>query len=246
MGWKISLIIIQNPTTAIKDSSLLQGLGFKDYTLRETTHFETALNTRDTVAVGEINGYKVICDGYKLTEPMFEAPHGLELSPVECDLVALFPESEILSVACHSVSDYHAYSLIEQSKKTRLKIVSPDEKIEFGSAFYEEQLWYQKAQNIEGELCWNLDESDNPDDFYREAQLMEEFTFGVLKRPFGLNLNEEDGESLFETPNFRIYEVGSSKYQINKENARVITWKRILLYIVIFLIYQLIRHYIKK
>lgn len=245
MGWKISLITIENKDEFHNDALLLQKAGFRDHELVDRVDFETAINTKDKICIGEVNGNIVICDDYKLTEFFLSEDTKLERTESEKNISTLFPNSEILSVACHSVTDFHAYSLIQNGIKTRLKMVSQDGKIEYGNAFEQEQALYKNAVNIDGELHWDLDDSKNPEDFYTESQLMEEFTFGVIKRHLGVALNHEEAAAILRTKNFRVYNVGSSTESIKKENAKVKTWQRYLIYILIFLIYQLIRHYMK-
>ena len=94
----------------------------------DTVDFETALGTKNKICIGNINDTIVICDDYKLTEYFLSENNTLDLTEGEKNISSLFTNSEILAVACYSVSDFHAYSLIKNGKKTRLKIVSQEDK----------------------------------------------------------------------------------------------------------------------
>lgn len=245
MGWKISLVIIEYKDNFVNDEFLLEKAGFRQIKLIDNVDFETAINTKDKICIGNINENIVICDDYKLTEFFLSENNKLELTESEKNIADLFPNAEILSLACHSVSDFHGYSLIQNKVKTRLKIVSQEGKIEYGKPFEEEKKIYEGSIKIDNELFWDIDNSKNEDDYYSESQLMEEFTFGIAKRRLGVELNLEESDEIFRVKNFRVYTVEEYIENIKKENSKVKTWKRILFYIFIFLIYQLIKHYIK-
>lgn len=245
MGWKISLVLIENKARFLNDVLLLQKAGFRNIELVDVIDFETALDAKDSICIGEVKDTIVVCDAYKLTEFYLSDTATLELTESEKNISALFPNSEILSVACHSVVDFHGYSLIQNGIKTRSKIVSPEERKEYGVRFEEEKQIYKEAIPIDNELFWNLDGSDDQEEYYSESQMMEEFTFGVAKRRLGVELNLDESETVLQTKNFRVYKVGEFTEAIKKENSRFKIWKRILFYIVVFLIYQAIRHYTK-
>ena len=172
--------------------------------------------------------------------------NNLDLTEGEKNISSLFPNSEILAVACHSVSDFHAYSLIQNEKKTRLKIVSQEDKIEFGEKFEEQNLLYKDAIQIEEDLFWDLDNSKNEEDYYTESSLMEEFTFGIAKRRLGVELNLEEAEEILKTKNFRVYDVDDYVEEIKRNNAKDKTWVRIVIYIIIFITIQLINQFMKN
>jgi len=243
MGWKISLVLIENKAQFLNDVLLLQKAGFRSIELVDVVDFETALGAKDTICIGEVKDTIVICDAYKLTEFYLSDTATLELTESEKNISALFPNSEIVSVACHSVVDFHGYSLIQNGIKTRFKMVSPEEKKEYGVRFEEEKKIYNDAITVENELFWNLDGSDDPEEYYSESQMMEEFTFGVAKRRLGVVLNLKESKTVLQTKNFRAYKVGEFTEAIKKENAGFKIWKRILFYIVVFLIYQAIKYY---
>ena len=246
MGWKISLVIIENNNKFSNDELLLKKAGFRTIKKVDTVDFETALGTKNKICIGNINDNIVICDDYKLTEYFLSENNNLDLTEGEKNISSLFLNSEILAVACHSVSDFHAYSLIQNGKKTRLKIVSQEEKIEFGEKFEEENLLYKDAIQIEDELFWDLDHTGNEDDYYSESNLMEEFTFGITKRRLGVELNLEEADEILKTYNFRVYDVDDYVEEIKRNNAKDKTWVRIIIYIIIFITIQLINQFMKS
>lgn len=246
MGWKISLVLIENKNHFSNDELLLKKAGFRTIKKVNTVDFETALGTKNKICIGNINDTIVICDDYKLTEYFLSENNTLELTEGEKNISSLFPTSEILAVACHSVSDFHAYSLIQNEKKTRLKIVSQEDIIEFGERFEEENLIYKDAIQIEEDLFWDLDNSKNEEDYYTESSLMEEFTFGIAKRRLGVELNLEEANEILKTHNFRVYDVDDYVEEIKRKNAKDKTWIRILIYIFIFLLIQFVRQYTKN
>jgi hypothetical protein len=245
MGWKISVVTIENKHHFNNDLLLIEKAGFRQPKLKETTTFEQALSSKNTIAIGEINNTLVICDNYKLTEHYISGSNQLNLTETEENLVGLFPNSEILCVACHSVTDTHGYSLIKDAKKQRVKIVHQEGKIEFGTPFKEEQNLYEQAITIEDNLFWDLDQTQNEENYLTESNLMEEFTFEVLKRSLGVLLNQDEANNLLATKNFRIYTVKEQIEDIKIENAKIKTWQKMLFFIVIFLFIQLIKYFLK-
>ena len=75
---------------------------------------------------------------------------------------------------------------------------------------------------------------------------MEEFTFGIAKRRLGIELNLEEADEILKTNNFRVYEVDDYVEEIKQKNAKDKTWIRILIYILIFLLIQFVRQYMKN
>lgn len=205
MGWKLSLIIIDNPEGFQDDASILQAIGKEAYTLEKETSLEACLYPNDkSISIGSYNGNVIIADDYQLTTQALEKSHGLHLTQEEKGIFALFPRSEIVTLACHSVVNYHGYSLIEQGEKKRIKIISSDTaKIEWGLRTAEEESIYSLSHQREGELVW-ASESD-PDDPFKEDQMMEEFTFALAKRRLGVFLDQDEGEELLETVLFKKY-----------------------------------------
>ena len=136
-----------------------------------------------------------------LSSSISEKADKLDLTKEEKNLVELFPESEIINVACHSAVNYHGYSIIKNGKKRRLKVISSDTpKIEFGDRIEEEDKIYSTSYQKDGQNYWK-DEDDDED--FAEDQLMEDFTFGIAKRRLGVLLDHSDGEELMESVQFK-------------------------------------------
>lgn len=205
MGWKVSMIIIENPDNFDDDVSVLKAIGKSNYKLKEETTFEECINPRDkSISIGRYNGNIIISEDYQITTKTLERAGNLNLTIEEENLCKMFPNSEIVTIACHSVVNYHGYSLIRNGKKMRLKVISSDTPlIEFGQKFKEEEKLYSTSYQKEGANFWK-DETD-PNEEYSEDQLMEDFTFGVANRRLGVYLDQKEGEELMEIIRFNKY-----------------------------------------
>ncbi|MFT3794162.1 hypothetical protein [Flavobacterium sp.] len=202
MGWKTSLIIIENKHHFTNDNALIEALGFDNLVYkREATFEETLHPEKNTFAIGYHRDNIIISDGHQLTNRGLEKTDGLKLAKYEQNLTQLFPDAEILTVACYSTSNFHGYSLIQNGDRQRLKIVGEGFKKEWGVPLAEENQLYQNATQQDGEWVWQDD-----DDTLTEDQLMEDFTFTVAKRRLGVRLDEAEGEDLLENTPFKVYE----------------------------------------
>lgn len=143
MGYKLSMIIIEDMNKFRDESLLLRNLGFNNAELIDKTSFEECLYPNDnTINIGYANGNIIICDDYYFTNKILE----LKQPKYENLISNLFPDAEILTIACHSGVNYHAYSLCKNENKIRYKIISFDsEKVEFGELMKEEVEIYSKA-----------------------------------------------------------------------------------------------------
>ncbi len=93
-----------------------------------------------SISIGSYAGNLIICDDFQITQKTLLGDQNLTLSDEEKSLCLLFPASEIVTVACHSVVNYHAYSLIEKGVKLRLKSISSESVLqEFGDRREEEK-----------------------------------------------------------------------------------------------------------
>lgn len=205
MGWKVSMVIIENPENIIDDTSILKAIRKGNYTFEDRVSLENCIHPRDnSISIGKYNGNIIICDDFQLTTNSLESAEGLDLTTEEENLCKLFPNSEIVQVACHSTVNYHGYSLIKNGEKVRLKIITSETPIiEFGERVYEEEILYSKSYQKDGVNYWS-DEFD-PNEEYLEDQLMEDFTFGIAKRRLGVTLDRGDGEELMEKVTFNKY-----------------------------------------
>jgi len=112
--------------------------------------------------------------------------------------VDLFPHSEILLVACHSVVNYHEYALFKNGRKVRLKTISSnDPLVEAVERLPEENDIYATASQRESRNYWF--NPDEPDAEFTEDQLMNEFTFDFAKRRLGVRLDPEESWQLVDT-----------------------------------------------
>ncbi len=207
MGWKASFIIVQHPEPTVPEEDLLRKLGFADFALFGDTTLDNCIHPGDkSLNIGSFNGCLVIADDHRLTEVLDLSTTPDRLVEHERILSDLYPGSEILSVACHSVVNYHLYSLAKGGQKIRYKRVVHGEPIrEFGDRLPEEEEVYGFSMVIDGQRLFRSTYKD--DDMYEmtEDQLMEAFTFGVARRLLGVEISTGDDEELMNDTVFRKY-----------------------------------------
>lgn len=205
MGWKTSLILIENKEITNNDIEILRVLGKSDYKFDKEITLEECIYPNDkSINIGYYNGNIIISDDYQLTTNSLERANNLNLTEYEKKLIELFPTSEIVTVACHSSINYHGYSLIENGVKRRLKVISSeDQKVEFGDKIKEEIKIYERSYSKNNQNFWKDDIASNDD--LTEDQLMEDFTFGIAKRRLGVLLDHSDGNELMEQVTFKKY-----------------------------------------
>jgi hypothetical protein len=190
MGWKISMIIIENPDNFTDDFTLLKALGKDNFQFVENTTFEKAIDTKDkSISIGYCNGNIIVNDNFQITEKSLEKAKNLNLTKEEQNLYQLFPTSEIITVACHSITNYHAYSIINNGKKIRWKLIASDTSlVEFGQRTVEEEKIYtENYQKI-------------PED-----QLMEEFTFEMINKRLDFFINTLEAKAFMQMKTFKKY-----------------------------------------
>ena len=226
MGWKSSLIIIENKENFNDENAILQAIGKSDYKFEKETSLEECIYPNDhSINIGYYNGNIIISDDYQITTSSLEKAKNLDLTKEEKNLVELFPNSEIVTVACHSVVNYHGYSIIKNGIKERLKVISSDTpKIDLGKRVEEEEKIYEKSYLKDNKHYWKNEYDDDGD--FTEDQLMEDFTFGIAKRRLGVFLDQSDGEELMEKVKFR-------KYIKPDKKSKWIRFGRIILIIII-------------
>jgi hypothetical protein len=242
MGWKCSLIIIENQDDFKDDISLLKAIGMSDYEFDSECTLDDCIYPMDqSISIGYFNGNIIISDDYQLTTSALDRAKNLSLTASENGLVNLFPSSEIVTVACHSGVNYHGYSLIRNGIKERLKTISSDDaRKEFGTPFKEEQDIYATSYLKDGLSFWK---DDNDPDAAAEDVMMEKFTFEVAKRRLGVILDNADGEKLlFEVP-FKKYvkkmsEVNDGKLKTIEKRT---SWIKYGLIVLIILIWQILK-----
>jgi len=207
MGWKASLIIVQRPEPVVSEEELLRRLGFPNYKLAGETTLEECIQPGDSsFNIGYYNGCLVLADDNQLTEALEMGSTPEQVVGWEGVLSTLYPESEILTVACHSGVNYHLYSLVKGGRKLRYKkVVWGEPIVEYGERLAEEEVVYGYSKVLDGQRLFRS--SYKQDKVYNmtEDQFKEDFTFGVAKRLLGVELSkEEDEELMFSTP-FRKY-----------------------------------------
>jgi len=200
MGWKASMIIIENPDKFNDEKAILKAIRKTDFQIAGDTTFGAALYPRDeSINIGHYKGNLVITDDYLVTTNSLERARSLELTIEERNLCKLFPKSEIIIVACHSVVNFHGYSLIQNGRKLRLKTISADHALlEFGERTIEEEKLYADSYQKDDANFWKDDAY--PDEEYTEDQLMEDFTFTMAKRRLGIQLDQTETDEWMEIP----------------------------------------------
>ncbi|MDO6429130.1 hypothetical protein Q4E93_00935 [Flavitalea sp. BT771] len=202
MGFKASMITIHRPSMLLPEEVLLKHLDFSDLAFRETTIMDSCIYPGDrSVNIGYYNDNIVICEDYLLTTSLEVTDDPVTLAEYEQVLSALFPGSEVLTVACHSSVNYHLYSLVKDGKRIRFKrIVASGPVLEHGDRLKEEETIYAASRVIDGKRFF---ESRRQNDHHAvtEDQLMEEFAFGVAKRHLGVKISSgEESNLMFNTP----------------------------------------------
>lgn len=205
MGYKASMIIVEHPRPEIGDEQLLKELGFAHCAAIGTDYIENCMHPKDkSFGIGRFNGRLILTEDYQLTEKLERAKIPGALSDYEQTLSRLFPGSEILSVACHSVTNFAFHSLVKDGVKLRYRCVSGDYKaIEHGAPLKEEEPIYARSKMIDGVRMFR-GEDDSSEYEYVEDQLMEDFTFEVAKRHLGVRIDTDEADQLNEVE-FRKY-----------------------------------------
>jgi hypothetical protein len=237
MGWKASLIIIENRDGFKDDLSILKALWKDDFQFDSECKLEDCIRGKDDfISIGYIDGNIIIWDSFMITSSTLEKARNRKLSKEEKELIELFPESEIVSVACHSFSNYHGYSLIQNGEKLRIKTISSEDSImEFGERTEEEEGLYKRSFQKDGKSFWK-DEVSFDEDF-AEDQMMEDFTFEFAKRRLGVRLDHSEGDELMNHLVLKKYKNPNQKL---KPDEKFGFFKIIILVIVILNLLRLI------
>ncbi|MBP6688199.1 MAG: hypothetical protein KA160_10110 [Lacibacter sp.] len=198
MGWNGSMIIIQNPENFNDENKLLSALGFDNYELAENTSLDESLFTDDrSVSIGYFNNSIVFCEGFQIIDSFISDV----VTYKERQLISLFPNSEILSVAFLSTVNFHGYALLDKGQKVRIKSIDADhgKTLDAGDILAEEAIVYNQGTAENGTIYWVYE--NLPDSRFEENQLLEDFSFEVAKRLLGVRLDTDEGDQLmFETP----------------------------------------------
>lgn len=262
MGWKASMIIIENKENFEGDDKILAALDKTNFQFQEELSINFDFYQRDeSICIGYYNNNIIILDDYQITEKSLERAKGLKLLKEEKQLVDLFPNAEILTVACHSATNYHGYSLIQNGKKVRLKRASSDSKLqEFGERFEEEKQIYKDSYQKNGQNYWKNEDEPDPDELefldeddlmmyedYTDDYFMEDFTFGIAKRRLKIRLDNSEND-LIKNITFKKY-INLNKKIINKtikEEKPINNWLRFGLFFLIIIIWQVLKKTVFK
>src|ERR1700722_18228468 len=193
MGWKASLIIVQHPGPAVSEEELLRRLGFPNYKLAVETTLEECIHPGDaSFNIGYYNGCLVLADDYQLTEALEMGSTPEQVVGWEGVLSILYPESEILTVACHSAVNFHLYSLVKGGQKLRYKRITADVPlVEYGSRLPEEDVVYAYPKIVNGQRLFRSGYKDTDVYDMTEDQFLEDFTFGIAKRLLGVEISRD-------------------------------------------------------
>lgn len=210
------MVIIKEPSV-IAETDLLDKLGFSDFSFKEETSFEEAMYPMDkSINIGTFNNCLIICDDYQLTDSLDSPKDPQALSEYEKILTEIYPDSEILTVACHSVVNYHMYSLVKNGQKIRYKRAVPGEALkEFGNRLEEEDHVYSFSKIIDGQRMFRSSYEEGENYEYTEDAMMEDFAFGIAKRHLGVMISVMPEEDALLNTRFK-------KYLSNKKPQRVI------------------------
>jgi len=200
MGWKASMLIVQN-TSGIKTAEeIVQKIDDNYYKLAGETTLDGCINPRDeSIYIGFYNDNIILTlDAEYILMSIIDGG-----GDVENHLSELCPESEIVGVFCQSTTNMHGYFLNKNGERLRHKLISFEgPRMEYGERFEEEIEIYKNAKKDEkGIEYWQLGQNEN--DKYEENQLMENFTFGVAKRLLGVKLDHVDGDDLMFQTKFK-------------------------------------------
>jgi hypothetical protein len=227
MGFKASMVIVKQPSGTTSDEVLLEMLGFTNVSFSGDTTLEECMYPCDkSVNLGHYNDCLIISDDYQLTTSLELTKDPQSLSHYEKVLTSFYPDTEILTVACHSGVNYHLYSLVKNGQKLRFKrAVAGEPIIEYGDRIEEEERVYAYSKVIDGQRMFRSPYKDDQIYDCTEDQLLEDFAFGVAKRHLGVMISTGEDEILtFETP-FRKYAVKRDEPQNTEkpQNIPVIT-----------------------
>ena len=203
MSFKLSALVIENPSKTKNDKAILNALGWRQFSLVEETTFAACMLPRDgSISIGYYNNAIVICEDLQFSRPFCTNDYTTE---EELALSKLFPNQEILSLNCYGTNNSHGYSLTKDGKKLRYKFVMHSfPKCEGGEELKEELAIYKQAISKENNVYkWKFD--NLPDSEFLEDQLMEEFTFKVGKRLLGVEIGTGEDEELMSNTVFRKY-----------------------------------------
>lgn len=189
MGWKVSMIIVNNPIH-INPIEILNRLGCKGYSLYESKNVNDILPfyNNNEVYIGNYRNNLIIYNWILPENLLLDKSTDLEIN-----LLSLFPSSEICVIELFSTVNFWGFKVFKNQKLIRHKVGDADHgtHIDIGEPLPEElELLSKSFIDDEGNRKYNLDEGENEP--YSEDQVGEEFVFEIVSRYFGQRLDEED------------------------------------------------------
>jgi hypothetical protein len=223
------MVIVSEPSTTISDEELLKKSGFINMRFSGNTTFEECLHPHErSLSIGRYKNCLVINDDYQLSSTLEILNEPQKLSAYEYALTNLYPQSEILTVACHGAVNYHLYSLVKNGKKLRFKrVVNGEPTIEHGEKIPEEEKIYQYSKIFAGERMFKKMNSANDEYNNTEDDMMEEFTFEVAKRELGITIFAGDNEDLMYKTVFKKYVTGKLQGKNKDDRTTYVTASQI-------------------
>lgn len=222
MGWKTSMIIV-NSENEFNTNELFESLGYYELKTIDKQYFESIMNPDDDkIYIGEYNGNTIICMQDLPLESLDNT-----VSRAEKILSTIFPNTDIITFALHSVVNLWGYSIVNNGKKLRVRAGSAEGGtiVEFGEVMEEEKELFSKSKlNSDGERVFVFD--NMPDDEFQDDQVGENFIFEISRKYLGENLDACD-ELLFETQ-FNGYTFSKSKPKKKIENQVQKTQRKII------------------
>ena len=200
MGWKASMLIVQNTSGLKTAEEIVQKIDNNYYELAGEVTLEQGINPHDeSIYIGFHHDNIVLTMDAEYILMSITDGEGL----IENRLNELCPGGEVMGVFCQSTTNMHGYFLNKDGDRVRHKMISFEgSRIESGERFEEEIEIYKGAKKDEnGVEYWQFGDDDNSR--YEENQLMENFTFGVAKRLLGVQLDHSEGEELMFQVKFK-------------------------------------------
>ncbi len=220
MGWKASMLIVQNTSEIKTAEEVIQKIDDNYYDLAGETTLDSCVNPHDdSIYIGFYNNNIIIT---------LEAEYILmsiidDGGSIENRLNELCPGGEIMGVFCQSTTNMHGYFLNKDGDRVRHKMISFEgPRLEAGQRFEEEIEIYKDAKKDEnGVEYWQF--GDDESSRYEENQLMENFTFGVAKRLLGVKLDHSEGDDLMFQVKFKKFVKGEKPTPSPKEEEEKTT-----------------------
>lgn len=216
MGFKLSIVTVKKPCTTLSERQLLDFLHFKGFNfIGETTFEECMCATDNSINIGLYKDCLIICDGCRLSSVIKDVKDPEYVFSYEDTFTQIFPTSEIQTVVCNSVDNFHLYSLVLNGKKIRYKRISSEmEILDFGKRLPEEEKIYSNSKIINNKRLFQSITKTDDNYSLSEDQLMEEFTFTIAQRHLEVFISSSSDKELMFNTIFRKY-----KYRPNQEFA---------------------------